>query len=70
MTKDATLAIYTQIGWVGIAVGAVVLLLSPIVKKWMHLDTLADDNVGDDLLGSEEVGEPQAAGMHPVTKPR
>ncbi|MXO62950.1 peptide MFS transporter [Qipengyuania oceanensis] len=70
MTKDATLAIYTQIGWVGIAVGAVVLLLSPIVKKWMHLDTLADDNVGDDLLGSEEVGEPQAAGMHPETKPR
>ena len=70
MSKDVTLEIYTQIGWVAIGVGAVVLLLSPIVKKWMHLDTLRDDNVGDDLLGQEEVGEPQAAGMHPETRPQ
>ena len=71
MTKDATLAIYNQIGWVAIAVGAVVLLLSPIVKKWMHLETLRDDNVGDDLLGqSEGPGEPQGAGIHPATDPQ
>ena len=70
MSKDVTLEIYTQIGWIAIGVGAVVLLLSPIVKKWMHLDTLRDDNVGDDLLGQEEVGEPQAAGMHPETRPQ
>ena len=70
MSKELTLEIYNQIGWVAIGVGAVVLLLSPIVKKWMHLDTLRDDNVGDDLLGGEEVGEPQAAGMHPETRPQ
>jgi proton-dependent oligopeptide transporter, POT family len=43
MTKEGTLSIYNQIGWITIAVGVGVLLVSPIVKKWMHLDTLKDD---------------------------
>ncbi len=42
MTKAGTLSIYGTIGWITIAIGAVVLLLSPIVRRWMHLDTLAD----------------------------
>ena len=71
MSKELTLSIYTQIGWVAIGVGAVVLLLSPIVKKWMHLDTLRDDNVGDDLEGQAAAGlEAQEAGMHPATDPQ
>lgn len=70
MSKEVTLAIYSEIGWIAIGVGVVVLLLSPIVKKWMHLDTLQDDNVGDDLLGQSEAGEPAAAGMHPETRPQ
>lgn len=65
MSKELTLSIYSQIGWIAIAVGVVVLALSPIVKKWMHLDTLGDDKVGNDLRGGEEVGEPEAAGVHP-----
>ena len=68
MSRELTLSIYSEIGWVAVAVGAVVLALSPIVKRWMHLDTLADDNVGDDLLGQSKVGEPQAAGIHPETR--
>ena len=69
MTKGAVLDIYNQIGWVAIGVGAVVLALSPLVKKWMHLDTLKDDTVGDDLLGQTEgPGEAQGAGVHPATK--
>jgi POT family proton-dependent oligopeptide transporter len=40
-----------------------VLLLSPIVKRWMHLDTLKDR----DLAGRDEVGEPAAAGIHPAS---
>ena len=68
MTKDLTLAIYNKIGWVAIGVGVVVLLLSPFVKRLMHLDTLKDD----DLAGRAELAEPQAPGMHPEleTKPR
>ncbi|MFM5885645.1 MAG: peptide MFS transporter [Novosphingobium sp.] len=42
MSKELTLAIYTKIGWITIGVAVVVLLLSPIVKRWMHLDTLED----------------------------
>jgi POT family proton-dependent oligopeptide transporter len=33
----------------------------------MHLDTLEDRNVGDDLAGQAEAGEPQIAGVHPAT---
>jgi proton-dependent oligopeptide transporter, POT family len=42
MTKEATLAIYAQVGWITIGVAALVLVLSPIVRRWMHLDTLKD----------------------------
>lgn len=42
MSKELTLSIYNQIGWITIGVAVVVLLLSPIVKRWMHLDTLVD----------------------------
>jgi POT family proton-dependent oligopeptide transporter len=65
MSKDATLEIYVQIGWVAIGVGAVVLLLSPIVKRWMHLDSLQDD-VPDDVINDQMAG---AAGVRPVTRP-
>jgi len=61
MTQSATLDIYWTIGLWTIGVSAVVLLLSPIVKKWMHLDTLED---AEDLAGQAELGEPQAAGTN------
>lgn len=69
MSKELTLSIYNQIGWITIGVAVVVLLLSPIVKRWMHVDTLGDRNVDNDLLGQEEIGEPQAAGIRPQTGP-
>ncbi len=43
MSKQGLFDVYEMFGWISIAVGGVVLLLSPIVKKWMHLDTLQDD---------------------------
>jgi POT family proton-dependent oligopeptide transporter len=67
MSKELVLAIYSKIGWVAIGVSLVVLALSPLVKRWMHLDTLEDRNVGDDLAGQAEAGEPQIAGVHPAT---
>jgi POT family proton-dependent oligopeptide transporter len=42
MSKELTLAIYSKIGWITLGVAAVVLLVSPFVKKWMHLGTLED----------------------------
>ncbi|OYX65201.1 MAG: MFS transporter [Sphingomonadales bacterium 32-64-17] len=66
--KQVVLDVYANVGWVAVGVGVVVLLVSPLVKKLMHLDTLEDENVGDDLVGGSEVGEPQAAGVHPEVR--
>jgi POT family proton-dependent oligopeptide transporter len=61
MSKELTLEVYQLIGWWAIGIGFAVLAVSPIVKRWMHLDTLKDD----ELAGRTDLGEPQAAGMHP-----
>jgi POT family proton-dependent oligopeptide transporter len=37
--------VYTTVGWTAIFVGVVVLMISPMVRKLMHLDTLVDDQV-------------------------
>ena len=58
MSKEATLAIYHKIGWVAVGGGVLVLLVSPLVKRLMHLDTLQDD----DFAGSGELADPAAAG--------
>jgi proton-dependent oligopeptide transporter, POT family len=42
MSKEKLLEVYEMFGWISIGAAAVVLLLSPIVKRWMHLDTLED----------------------------
>jgi POT family proton-dependent oligopeptide transporter len=61
-TKESVLAVYSNVGWLGVGVGILVVILSPLVKRLMHLDTLRDDAIA----GSAEVGEPQAAGLHPA----
>lgn len=61
MSKAGTLGVYDTIGWWTIGIGAVVLVLSPIFTRMMHLDTLADDV---ELAGVREIGEPAAAGTH------
>ena len=43
LTKQGLLDIYELFGWIAIGVAVAVLLISPMVKKWMHLDTLKDD---------------------------
>ena len=60
MTQGHTLSIYWYIGLITIGIGVVVLALSPIVKRWMHLDTLTD---GDELAGQSQLAEPEAAGF-------
>jgi POT family proton-dependent oligopeptide transporter len=68
MSKELTLAIYSKIGWVAIGVGIAVIVISPLVKRLMHLDTLRDE---EELAGYKEIGEKQAPGMFPgkETKP-
>ena len=52
--------VYTTIGWVAVGVGVGLILLSPFIKKLMHLDSLGD--VDHSLAGQGELAEPQAAG--------
>ncbi|QKG70817.1 peptide MFS transporter [Erythrobacter mangrovi] len=68
LSKAKLLEIYEMFGWVAIGAAVAVLLVSPIVKRWMHLDTLEDRT--DGLLGAKEgPGEAQGAGTHPETRP-
>ena len=60
MTKQGLLDIYSMFGRITIGIGVAVLLVSPIVKKWMHLDTLEDRP----MAGDSELGEPEAAGTN------
>lgn len=47
MTKQGLLDVYELFGYISIGIAVVVLLLSPIVKRWMHLDTLQDEKDKD-----------------------
>ncbi|PZU57822.1 MAG: MFS transporter [Sphingobium sp.] len=37
------LDVYGQIGWIAVAVGVVVMMIAPWIKRLMHLDTLGED---------------------------
>ena len=63
--KALVLDVYQTIGIWAVGFGILVILVSPLIKKLMHLDTLRD---ADDLAGAGELGEPQAAGVHPEAK--
>ena len=63
--KQVVLDVYTTVGWYAVGIGVAVMIISPLIKKLMHLDTLQDDA----LAGEAEAGlEPQEAGVHPATK--
>lgn len=66
MTKAGTLSVYNEIGWIGVGVGVVVMVVAPLVKRLMHLDTLKDE----DLAGREQLGEQEGAGLFPKRETR
>lgn len=68
ITRQGALDVYWSIGLLAIGIGVVVMAVSPLIRKLMHLDTLQDDHVSDDLAGEGEVGEPQGPGAHPATR--
>jgi POT family proton-dependent oligopeptide transporter len=70
--KTVVLDVYSTVGWVAVGVGVAVLVVSPLIKKLMHLDTLRDAE-DEELAGYKEIGADrgQDAGMFPQreTKP-
>ena len=70
--KQTVLDVYTTIGWVAIGVGVAIIVISPLIRKLMHLDTLRDAE-DEELAGYKEMGgdRGQDAGLFPhrETKP-
>jgi POT family proton-dependent oligopeptide transporter len=68
MSKAAAISIYTTIGWIAAGLGVVVMVVSPLVNRLTHRDTLSD---GEELAGYGELAENSAPGMFPKdeTKP-
>ena len=64
MTKQGLLDIYSMFGWITIGIGVGVLALSPIVRRWMHLDSLQDDTDAR-IRDLDATGEPIAPGPQP-----
>jgi proton-dependent oligopeptide transporter, POT family len=57
---DRVTQVYSSVGWTSVVVGVVVIAISPLVKKLMHLDTLADDP------HAHQVEITQAGETHPI----
>ncbi len=67
--KEVVLGVYSQIGWIAIAVGVGVLAVSPLIRKLMHLDTLQDDGPASEAERVFGDAEAQQAGIRPATGP-
>jgi len=61
--EGQVLEVYSKVGWVAVAVGVGLIVLSPLVKRMMHLDTLEADTLaykekhGLTMDGIDMVGE-------------
>jgi POT family proton-dependent oligopeptide transporter len=58
--QEVVLGVYSTVGWTAVVVGVGMIVVSPLVKKLMHLDRLSDN----DMLGQSELGGPDAAGIN------
>src|SRR5690606_21703986 len=61
VAPDRVTDVYTTVGWLAVAVGVGVSLISPLLKRLVHLDTLGDE--ARDLAGTATLAEPQASGV-------
>ncbi|MEM1053178.1 MAG: peptide MFS transporter [Pseudomonadota bacterium] len=60
--KQVVLGVYSTVGWYAVGIGVAVMVISPLIKKLMHLDTLTDE--GEHIEGEAEAGlEAQEAGF-------
>ena len=60
---ERVIEVYSTVGWTAVAVGVGMIVVSPLVRRLMHLDTLVDEP--PELAGRREIGEPGATGVHP-----
>ncbi|MEL6789782.1 MAG: peptide MFS transporter [Pseudomonadota bacterium] len=66
--KAGYAAVYTNVAYVAMGIAVFMLLISPLIKKLMHLDSLGE-KPEHQLAGEEEFAEPLSGGMNPAIKP-
>ncbi|CAN5665749.1 peptide MFS transporter [soil metagenome] len=59
---EQVIDVYSRVGWIAVGVGVAMIVIAPLVKRLMHLDTLKDDD--HTLAGERALAEPAAAGIH------
>jgi len=59
--KETVLDVYTTVGWVAVGAGVGILVISPLIRRLMHLDTLRDAD--DATAGRRELAEPITPGV-------
>jgi POT family proton-dependent oligopeptide transporter len=42
--RQVVIDVYSTVGWYAVGIGVAVMVISPLIKKLMHLDTLSDDS--------------------------
>ena len=64
--ESLVLEVYANVGWLAVAVGVGLIVVSPLINYLMHLNTLKDDP--HPLAGESEIGEPMGPGPRPPQK--
>jgi len=65
--KATYASVYTNVAYVAMAIGVGMLVISPIIKSLMRLDTLKGDPAHA-LAGEPEMAQPGEGGVHPPQK--
>ncbi len=52
--KEIVLSVYSQIGWIAVAVGIGMVIISPLIKKLMHLETLGETEADAEIAVSPQ----------------
>ena len=69
--EDQVLSVYSNVGWLAVGVGVGLIVISPLIKKMMHLDTLAEDTRRRDASEDTTMDNEEMVGerMSPTGKP-
>ncbi len=60
--------VFSTIGWIGVGIGVLLMLISPWLKRGMHLETLGKSDSADSniMAGDAQLADRDSAGMNPI----
>ncbi len=66
--KATYISVYTNVAVIAMALGVFMFVISPLIKRLMHVETLKGDPSLHHLAGEKELGQPGAGGIRPPEK--